>query len=111
MPWIPQCNNSYIFPGIGLGAVSGKATGITENMLIASSQALAEYAATHNEDPGILLPKLSKIRQVSQFIAKRVFRQAIDDGVALDASEEFIEEAIAHNFWSPEYRVYKRTAF
>ncbi|MEK5794795.1 malic enzyme-like NAD(P)-binding protein, partial [Acinetobacter nosocomialis] len=39
---IAQCNNSYIFPGIGLGVVACAATRITENMLMASSRALAD---------------------------------------------------------------------
>lgn len=108
---IAQCNNSYIFPGIGLGAIASKASRITDNMLMASSHALAEYAATHNPGSKALLPALSDIRQVSKFIARRVFQQAIDDGVALDASDARIEEQIDSNVWSPEYRTYKRTAF
>ena len=80
-------------------------------MLIASSHALAEYAATHSQDSKALLPELSEIRQVSKFIAKRVFQQAIADGVAFDKSDEHIEEEIESNLWSPEYRTYKRTAF
>ena len=108
---IAQCNNSYIFPGVGLGVIASKAKRITDSMLMASSHALAEYAATHNQGSGTLLPELSKIRQVSKFIAKRVFQQAIADGVAFDTSDEHIEKEIENNFWSPEYRNYKRTAF
>ena len=108
---IAQCNNSYIFPGIGLGVIASKATRITDNMLMASSHALAEYAAIHNQEAKSLLPELRKIRQVSKFIAKRVFQQAIVDGVAFDTSDVCIEEKIESNFWSPKYRIYKRTAF
>ncbi|MFQ3236467.1 MAG: malate dehydrogenase (oxaloacetate-decarboxylating), partial [Paraglaciecola sp.] len=38
---IAQCNNSYIFPGIGLGVLAAKASLISDEMLMASSAALA----------------------------------------------------------------------
>jgi malate dehydrogenase (oxaloacetate-decarboxylating) len=41
---IAQCNNSYIFPGIGLGVLSSGATRITDNMLMAASEALADVS-------------------------------------------------------------------
>ncbi|TMP84654.1 NAD-dependent malic enzyme, partial [Pseudoalteromonas ruthenica] len=45
---IPQCNNSYIFPGIGLGVIAAKATRITDNMLMVSSKTLAESSPLAN---------------------------------------------------------------
>ena len=107
---ISQCNNSYIFPGVGLGVVASKATRVTDNMLMASSYALAEYSATHSQN-GELLPDLNDIRNVSKFIAKMVYKQAIVDGVAADASDEQIEATIESNFWEPAYRAYRRVAF
>lgn len=106
---ISQCNNSYIFPGVGLGVVASKANRVTDNMLMASSYALAEYAATHNENE--LLPSLNDIRKVSKFIAEAVYKQAIADGVTPEVSDEEIKEAIDNNFWEPAYRPYKRVAF
>ncbi len=106
---IAQCNNSYIFPGVGLGAVAAEAKRITNNMLMASSYALAEYSDMHGEG-GALLPDLNDIREVSKFIAKAVYRQAIKDGVAYPANEERIEQKVNKNFWFPEYREYRRSA-
>lgn len=106
---ISQCNNSYIFPGVGLGVVASKANRVTDNMLMASSYALAEYAATHSN--GELLPDLNDIRNVSKFIAKGVYKQAIIDGVTPEVSEEDIDAAIDRHFWTPEYRPYKRVAY
>lgn len=108
---ISQCNNSYIFPGVGLGVISSKATRVTDNMLIASSYALAEYSASNCAENAELLPDLSDIRNVSKYIAKMVYKQAITDGVAAKATEAEIDEAIEHNFWEPAYRPYKRNAF
>ncbi len=108
---ISQCNNSYIFPGVGLGVVASKAKRVTDNMLMASSYALAEYAAEHNSNTDALLPNLNDIRHVSKHIAKMVYKQAIADGVTPEISDEQIEEAINQNFWEPAYRRYRRNAF
>ncbi len=107
---ISQCNNSYIFPGVGLGVVASRASRVTDKMLMASSYALAEYAATHNKSADDLLPDLNDIRNVSKFIAKLVYKQAIEDGLSPDVSDEAIEAAIAENFWEPDYRPFMRTA-
>jgi len=107
---ISQCNNSYIFPGVGLGVVASKATRVTDNMLMASSYALAEYSAVHKSGSAELLPDLNDIREVSKYIAKMVFRQAIIDGVTPKVSDEDIEKAIDSNFWRPSYRPYRRNA-
>jgi malate dehydrogenase (oxaloacetate-decarboxylating) len=107
---IAQCNNSYIFPGVGLAVVASKATRVTDNMLMVASYALAEYATSIDAANSALLPNLNDIRDVSRFIASKVYRQAIDDGVAYDASNELIEKRIAANFWEPDYRSYRRAA-
>ncbi len=108
---ISQCNNSYIFPGIGLAVVASRAKRVTDNMLMASSYALAEYASIHDKETGELLPDLNDIRHVSQYIAKQVYRQAIEDGVASNRTDEEIDKAIEQNFWDPCYRPYKRISF
>lgn len=107
---ISQCNNSYIFPGVGLGVVASKASRVTDKMLMASSYALAEYAATHNKSADDLLPDLNDIRNVSKFIAKLVYKQAIEDGLSPDVSDDAIDAAIEENFWEPDYRPFMRTA-
>ena len=108
---IPQCNNSYIFPGIGLGVLAVEATRVTSNMLMASSTALAESSPKVQGTGEELLPKLADIREVSKKIAKAVALQAITDGVALEIPESAIDSAIDKNFWQPQYREYRRTSF
>ncbi|MCH6254987.1 NAD-dependent malic enzyme [Puniceicoccaceae bacterium K14] len=107
---IAQCNNSYIFPGIGLGVLAVKARRVTNNMLMASSASLASASPRISDKNGSLLPKISDIRSVSKIIAKDVAKQAIEDGVALAIPEEAIGQAIEANFWFPEYRRYERTS-
>ncbi len=108
---IAQCNNSYIFPGLGLGVIASGASRITENMMMAASSALAEAAPTRSDPDAALLPPLSEIREVSRKIAVAVYRQAVADAVALPIPEEILPKAIEKHFWIPEYREYRRTSF
>ncbi|WOX04137.1 NAD-dependent malic enzyme [Microbulbifer pacificus] len=108
---IAQCNNVYIFPGIGLGVIAGGATRVTENMLMAASNALAENAPVVKDGSGALLPSLSQIREVGKAIAMAVAKQAQADGVAPGICEDKLVKLIEKNFWSPAYRRYRRVAF
>lgn len=108
---IAQCNNSYIFPGVGLGVVAARAARITDNMMVAASRALAEQSPMVQSGSGALLPPLSEIRSVSQHIARAVFKQAVADEVAMPVPEDVIVQKVAANFWEPEYRDYRRTSF
>ena len=100
---IAQCNNSYIFPGIGLGAIASKATRITDGMLMASAQALAESAGA-----GQMLPPLREVQAVSKRIAFAVGMAAQRDSVAPPMPEEALQAAIDEHFWQPVYRQYVR---
>ncbi len=108
---IAQCNNSYIFPGIGLGVIASSSKRVTENMFMVASEALAACSPSMNGSGNDLLPALSDIREVSRFIAFAVGMQAIEDGVAAPASEEKLKQLIEANFWEPAYREYRRRSF
>ena len=41
---IAQCNNAFIFPGIGLGVIASGASRITDEMLMSASETLAQYS-------------------------------------------------------------------
>ena len=107
---IPQCNNSYIFPGIGLGVIAAKATRITDAMLSVSSEMLAESSPRANTGKGSLLPALTEIETLSKRIAFAVGKKAIEEGVALDISDDALWAAIDKNYWLPKYRNYKRSS-
>ncbi|NHB91503.1 NAD-dependent malic enzyme [Photorhabdus cinerea] len=108
---IAQCNNSYIFPGIGLGAIASGAKLVTDGMLMAASRTLADCSPLAQEGKGPLLPLIDDIQAVSRKIAKQVAKEAQIQGVATVTSDGALDEAIERNFWKPEYRVYKRTSF
>ena len=108
---VSQCNNSYIFPGIGLGVLAARATGISDNMLMAASQALADASMEYDKAPGALLPPLKVIQEISEKIANAVARQAIEDNLALPVTDENMKRRLHANFWLPRYRTYRRTSF
>ncbi|WP_318468760.1 NAD-dependent malic enzyme [Photobacterium leiognathi] len=108
---IAQCNNSYIFPGIGLGVLSVNARRVTNEMLMESSRALAECSPLAIHGHGPLLPPLEDIQKVSRKIAFAVAKKAVEQHKAPKNSDERIREKIDANFWKSEYRRYKRTSF
>ena len=72
---IGQCNNAFVFPGVGLGVVSAGIRRVTEEMFVAAARALAEFSpAVHN--PGAsLYPALENVREVSRSVAWRSRRK------------------------------------
>jgi len=107
---IAQCNNAYIFPGVGLGVIAAGASRITDEMLMAASETLAEHSPLRTNDNGMVLPGLDQIQRVSRAIAFAVGQVAQEEGVAVKTSAEALQQAIDDNFWRPEYRSYRRTS-
>jgi malate dehydrogenase (oxaloacetate-decarboxylating) len=105
---IAQCNNSYIFPGLGLGVLASRAKLISDEMLMATSTALAKASPLATQGEGALLPSLKDIAQLSREIAFNVGKVAQQQGHALETSDEALRDEIDKQFWRPEYRRYKR---
>ncbi|HSP57032.1 MAG TPA: NAD-dependent malic enzyme [Halomonas sp.] len=108
---IAQCNNSYIFPGIGLGVVASGARRITDAMLMSASRALAREAPIVKHGEGALLPALGNIRELSKVIAFDVAAQAQQEGMALKTDGTKLRAAIERHSWTPVYRRYRRRSF
>lgn len=107
---VSQCNNSYIFPGVGLGVLASRARRVTEGMLVAASRALADSVPGKTRMGQPLLPPLGEIRDLSCLIARRVARQAMEEGVASEMTDLALERSIDNVFWEPQYRRYERTS-
>ncbi|QWA13137.1 NAD-dependent malic enzyme [Sodalis ligni] len=108
---IPQCNNAYIFPGLGLGILAAKARRVTDGMLLAASQALAGLSPLSTTGQGPLLPAIADIQRVSKTIAAEVARAAQREGVAPAVSEEVLQNRLEAEFWQADYLLYKRSSF
>ena len=77
-----QGNNSYIFPGIGLGAIASKTKVITDEMFMKSAHTLAQLVTESDLAQGSLYPALPRIREVSAQIAAATAGAAYESGIA-----------------------------
>lgn len=103
---IAQCNNSYIFPGVGLAVVASHAKRVTDKMMMAAAIALSELAPAVKTGEGLLLPELGKIRDVSRHIAKAVISQGIIEGHINPMDDSKIDQDIIDTMWYPNYQDY-----
>lgn len=81
-------NNCFVFPGIGLGAILSRSTHITNTMIAAAIECLAEQAPIlKNHDDGVL-PDVELIQVISARVATAVVLQAKAEGLSR-VEEEF----------------------
>ncbi len=100
---IAQCNNSYIFPAMGLGIIACGARRVTDEMFMAAAVALKEKSPTLTDPNASLLPSLQSIRQVARHIAVVVATEAQSQGVAEPISAEELQKRIDQTMWTPSY--------
>lgn len=100
---IAQCNNSYIFPAMGLGIRASHAKRVTDSMFMTAAFALKETSPALKDPNASLLPPLETIRDVGRHIARAVATAAIEAEVADPLSPEEIDERIEQTMWIPEY--------
>jgi malic enzyme len=99
---IGQCNNCFVFPGIGLGVILSEASRVSDALFLAAARALAEFASTHATD-GCLFPSLKDLRAVSRLVAFKVAQMARDEGVGRTLDDAAIEAELEALIWTPEY--------
>jgi malic enzyme len=100
---IGQCNNAFIFPGVGLGVLLSEASRVTDSMFLAAARALAEFTITHAASDNCLYPSLSELRAVSRLIAFHVAKTARDEGFGQSLDDVALKAAIEEFCWFPEY--------
>ncbi len=105
---IAQCNNAYIFPGVGLGVIAVQAPRITDGMFVAAARALSELAPACRDAAAPLLPSPGEVRTVSRHVAIAVAREAQREGLVQDLSDGEMERRILANMWTPRYLPYRR---
>jgi malate dehydrogenase (oxaloacetate-decarboxylating)(NADP+) len=99
-----QGNNSYIFPGVGLGAIACGATRITDEMFLAAAETLASLVTPADLDQGSLFPPLSNTREVSARIAVAVAEVAFERGLASRSRPEDMLELVKAHVYDPRYK-------
>ncbi len=103
---IDQTNNSYVFPGLGLGALACKARSISDGMLMAAAEAVAE--ASPLKDGGeTLLPPVEEMYSIALSVARAVAKQALAESLCPDFDNAELESALKALSWQPRYRPYQ----
>lgn len=100
---IAQCNNSYIFPGMGLGILAVGARRVSDAMFMAAARSLAESSPARVDPTASLLPPLSDSRKGARAIALAVADAAMRDGLAEARPAEEVESLIDAKMWQPRY--------
>jgi len=98
-----QGNNSYIFPGVGLGAITSRTTRITEDMFMAAAHTLAHLVTESDLDQGSLYPSLSRAREVSAHIAAAVAGSAYASGFGGRPRPDDILADVRSQMYDPRY--------
>jgi malate dehydrogenase (oxaloacetate-decarboxylating)(NADP+) len=98
-----QGNNSYIFPGVGLGAIASGAQRISDEMFMSAAHSLAHDVTETDLAQGSLYPALSRIREVSANIATAVARVAYQRGLGTGAAPADIAAHVRAQMYDPRY--------
>jgi malate dehydrogenase (oxaloacetate-decarboxylating)(NADP+) len=101
-----QCNNMFIFPGIGLAASVGGIKKITKRMLYQAAVACSEAVTSEEENKGQIFPGLDRIRQVSHSVATVIIDEAIKANLAPNLGEREItgiSELVVRSMHFPRY--------
>ncbi len=101
---IGQCNNCFVFPGLGYAAMAVGAREVSEAMIDASVEALAEAIPAARDPEAALMPPLAAVQEVSRAVAEAVALAAVDEGLACRAATA--QEALARLQacrWRPDY--------
>lgn len=109
---VAECNNSVVFPGIGLGCILSRASRLTDRMLVAAVRAVADMSPARDDATAPLLPDVQEVRAVSVRVACGVIRAAVEEGLATEQGiprdDADLEEWVREQMWEPRYRPLRR---
>lgn len=106
---IGQCNNAFIFPGVGLGCIVAEAREVTDSMFYVAAKELAALVTPDRLQMGALFPDQSTLRSVSRQIAAAIIREARRLKLGRQIPDNEIDSVLTESIWYPNYRpfVYK----
>lgn len=100
---IAQCNNAFVFPGIGLGLISVKAKHLSAESLWAACNALSDHSPVMKNPTAPLLPALDEAQEIALQIATAVAKQVIKEKNHTIEIEGDLESHIKACMWEPNY--------
>jgi malate dehydrogenase (oxaloacetate-decarboxylating) len=99
---VAHVNNSMLYPGLGLGAIVSRASGISDGMFAAAASAVSSLVTVRQ--PGAsLLPHIDDLRSVSATVAAAVAEAAEAEGLAGVKFGDIVQQ-VQDAMWEPEYR-------
>jgi malate dehydrogenase (oxaloacetate-decarboxylating)(NADP+) len=101
-----QGNNSYIFPGVGLGVIVSRARRVTDDMFMTAATTLAGMVEESDLAQGSLYPPLAHIREVSAAIAAAVAESAYAGGLAGKPRPADVLADVRSQMYDPRYSSY-----
>ncbi|KAG8040876.1 hypothetical protein G9C98_001864 [Cotesia typhae] len=100
-----QGNNSYIFPGIALGAICAGMKTIPEETFLVAANALADIVTEEDLGSGNLYPPLNHIRDCSLKIAVKIMEYAYNESLAtVHPQPENYDEFINAQLYDTNYK-------
>lgn len=100
---IGQCNNSFIFPGVGLGVIASGAKRVTDAMFVAAARVLSMFAPSMSDTTGALYPQLEQVRDISRSVAVAVAVEAHNANLARIADLDELAQNIERKMWQVDY--------
>ena len=98
-----QRNNSYIFPGVGLGAIASGTRLVTDEMFMAAARTLAQPVSEEDIKQGSLYPALPRIREVLAHITAAVAEVAYKRGLAAGQASKDLLGYVQSQMYDPRY--------
>ncbi|KAI8876367.1 malic-domain-containing protein [Backusella circina FSU 941] len=100
-----QCNNSYSFPGLGLGITVSRASRVTPSMFLETAKTIADLATPAQLKEGILFPGVPHLRDVALAVGTRICEVAYEENVATAVLKEgeILSDVVESSMFSPEY--------
>ncbi len=105
---IGQCNNMFIFPGVGLGVIALQARFVKDEMFVAAARALSDCSPARKDPNSSLYPEIEDVREVARRVALVVGKAAQQAGIAEQTAEDELERRITASMWTPQYPRLKR---
>jgi malate dehydrogenase (oxaloacetate-decarboxylating)(NADP+) len=101
-----QGNNSYIFPGVGLGVIVSQSRRVTDEMFFVAAKTLASLLTEADLTTGRIFPELQRIREVSAAIAVAVAKVAYERGLAAAPMPADLPARVRAEMFDPHYPSY-----
>ena len=101
-----QGNNTYIFPGVGLGVIACEAKHVTAPMFFTAAKTLANHVLESDLAQGRIFPALTRIQEVSAVIAAAVAEVAYEEKLARKKRPKDLLAFIKSLMFVPHYTSY-----